>query len=113
MFSRKRINATEGPILSQMFLYSLPLLLSTLVQQLFNSVDIAVLGNFADTAAVAAIGATGSTKNLMMFFFYGISAGMCVILARALGAKDNERANKVALNGVFIAACCYVLFLLL
>ena len=103
MFSRKRINATEGPILSQMFLYSLPLLLSTLVQQLFNSVDIAVLGNFADTAAVAAIGATGSTKNLMMFFFYGISAGMCVILARALGAKDKEKIQQTVDTGILFA----------
>ena len=59
MLTRKRIDATQGPILSQMLLYSFPLLLSTLVQQLFNSVDIAVLGNFADTTAVAAIGATG------------------------------------------------------
>ena len=87
MLTAKRINATEGPILSQMLLYSFPLLLSTIVQQLFSALDIAVLGNFADTNSVAAVGATSSMKNLLMFFFYGISAGMSVILARALGSR--------------------------
>ena len=96
MLTRKRIDATQGPILSQMLVYCFPLLFSTLVQQLFNSVDIAVLGNFADTVSVAAVGATSSMKNLLLFFFYGISAGMCVILARALGAQDKEKVKRTA-----------------
>jgi len=111
MLTRKRIDATQGPILSQMLIYSFPLLLSTIVQQLFNSVDIAVLGNFADTLSVAAVGATSSMKNLMMYFFYGISAGMCVILARALGAQDREKVKRTAdtailfslAGGIFLA----------
>jgi len=89
--SSRQINATEGPILPQMLRYSLPLLLSSLVQQLFNSVDIAVLGNMADTTSVAAVGATSVTKNLLISLFFGITTGMCVILARALGSRDAQK----------------------
>lgn len=103
MLTPRRINATEGPILSQMLRYSFPLLLSTLVQQLFNSVDIAVLGNFADTVSVAAVGSTSSMKNLLMYFFYGISAGMCVILARALGSHDAEKVKRTADTAILFA----------
>lgn len=62
MLTRKRIDATQGPILSQILRYSFPLLLSFLIQRLFDSVDIAVLGNLADTASVAAVGSTSITK---------------------------------------------------
>ena len=60
MLTRKRINATQGPILSQMLAYSLPLLLSTLVQQMFNSIDTAILGNFADTSLNASANDDGN-----------------------------------------------------
>lgn len=103
MLTRKRINATQGPILSQMLTYSVPLLLSTLVQQMFNSIDTAILGNFADTAAVATLGATAQVKNLLMFFFYGISSGMCVVLARALGAQDKERVKRTVDSGILFS----------
>ena len=103
--SSRQINATEGPILPQMLQYSLPLLLSSLVQQLFNSVDIAVLGNMADTTSVAAVGATSITKNLMISLFFGITTGMCVILARALGSRDAAKVKRTVDTALLFSLC--------
>ncbi len=68
----KSIDATEGPLLQKIIIYAIPLILSMLVQQLFNAIDIVVLGNMADTTAVASVGATSSIVALLVNSFVGI-----------------------------------------
>lgn len=103
MLSIKRIDATQGPLLPQIIRYGLPLLFSTLVQNLFNSIDIAVLGNFADTSAVAAMGASSSTNKVLLYLFLGIATGGGVILARALGAHDSDKVQRTVDTSVLFA----------
>lgn len=103
MRSFKQINATEGPLLSQILLYAFPLLLSTLVQQLFNSVDIAVLSNMADTTSVASVGATSSVVGLLMYIFIGITTGTSILLARAIGSKNADRVARIVDTAVIFA----------
>ena len=86
----RRIDATQGAMLPQMMRYGIPLLLSSLTQELFKIVDVAVLGNMADSTAVAAVGATGSITNLMVNFFIGLSVGAGVTVAHAIGSREEE-----------------------
>ena len=117
MASSKKIDATQGAILPQILRYSIPFLLSTLVQNLFSSIDIAVLGNFADTSAVAAMGATSSVNKVLIYLFTGIATGAGVVLARAVGARDGEKARRVVdtsmlfafVGGLFLAVVGWVL----
>jgi len=103
MLSAKRIDATQGPIIPQIIRYGLPFLFSTLVQNLFSSVDIAVLGNFADTSAVASMGATASVNKVLLFLFLGISSGGGVILARAVGARDENKMRRTVDTAIAFA----------
>ena len=103
MLSTKRIDATQGPILPQIVRYGLPLLCSTLIQNLFNSIDIAVLGNFADTSAVAAMGATSSVNKVLLYLFLGIATGCGVILARAVGARDADKVKRTVDTSLLFA----------
>lgn len=90
---------------------SLPIIASMLVQALYNIVDSIFVGMISQEA-LNAVSLAFPAQNLMIGFATGSAVGVNALVSRALGAKDSERANKVALNGVFIAACCYVLFLL-
>ena len=90
----KSIDATEGRLLPKIFLYAFPLILSTLIQQLFNAVDLVVLGNMADDVAVASVGATTSIVSLLVTSFVGLASGTRVVLARLIGARDDENVRK-------------------
>ncbi len=90
----KRIDSTKGPIVRLIILYALPLILSSLIQSLFNAVDIVVLGNMADSAAVASVGATTTIVSLLVNSFIGLSGGSRIILAYQIGAQDRESVNK-------------------
>lgn len=90
---------------------SLPIIASMLVQALYNIVDSIFVGMISQEA-LNAVSLAFPAQNLMIGFATGSAVGVNALVSRALGAKDHERANKVAVNGVFIAACCYVIFLL-
>ena len=90
---------------------SLPMILSMLVQALYNVVDSFFVARY-DQAALTAVSLAFPAQNLMIGFATGTAVGVNALLSRALGAKDTERANQVAENGVFLALVCYVLFLL-
>ncbi len=94
MLARKNIDATKGPLIPLIIAYCIPLILSTLIQTLFNAVDVAVLGNMADSTAVASVGATSSIYHLLINGFVGISSGLKILLARYIGAKDIKRTNE-------------------
>ena len=94
LFGAKRIDATKGPIVRLIILYALPLVFSTLIQTLFNAVDVLVLGNMADSVAVAAVGATTTIVHLLVNTFIGLSSGTKIILAHQIGARDHDGVNK-------------------
>lgn len=92
---RGLIDATEGPIFKKILLYTYPLILSMLVQTLFNAVDIVVLGNMADNNAVAAVGATTTIVHLVVNTFIGLAGGTKILLAKMYGARDEESIRKM------------------
>ena len=90
---------------------SLPIIISMLVQSVYNIVDSIFVSKISQ-AALNAVSLAFPAQNLMIGFATGSAVGVNALVSRALGAKDPDRANRVANNGVFIALCCYVLFLL-
>lgn len=84
------IDMTEGPIWRLLVVFALPLLLGNLFQQLYNTVDSIILGNFVGKAALAAVGSTTSLCNTLLNFFNGVSIGTGVVISRYFGAKDGE-----------------------
>ena len=90
---------------------SLPIIISMLVQALYNIVDSMFVSRIS-LEAFNAVNLAFPAQNLMIGFATGTAVGVNALVSRALGAKDPDRANRVARNGVFLALCCYVIFLL-
>ena len=87
----KRLNNTmlSGPLLPNIILYTVPIILTSLLQLLFNAADLVIVGRFCGSVSVAAVGATGSITNLMVNFFVGLSVGAGVTVAHALGSRED------------------------
>ena len=91
------IDMTQGPIFKNMLILSVSVLGTMVLQQLFNTADLLVVGRFGKPGAIASVGACSSLINLMINFFIGLSAGSGIVMARHYGAKNDEEASK---------ACC-------
>lgn len=91
------MDLTRGKIFKTLFLYSLPLIVTNVVQLLFHAADVMVLGIMEYDLAVAAVGACGSIINLMVALFTGFSTGANILVARCIGASD-ERGTKRAIG---------------
>ena len=87
----KKVDATQGSLAKLIFSYTIPLVLTTILQSLFSITDKAVLGNMAGPAAVASIGATGTVTELIINGAVGLSTGTAIVLARFVGQKDREK----------------------
>lgn len=87
----KRIDATTGSLTRLIFIYTIPLILSTILQNLFDIADKAVLGNMAGTTAVASIAATTTVSGLIINGAVGLSAGTAIMLARFVGQKRKDK----------------------
>ena len=100
----------EGPLFWNIILYTIPIILTSLLQLLFNAADLVVVGRFCGSVSVAAVGATGSLTNLMVNFFIGLSVGAGVTVAHGLGShEDTVVSNTVhtalptaLVSGVFL-----------
>ncbi len=97
------IDMCSGPILPKLLKLTLPLLLSSILQLLFNAADIIVVGNFASDNSLAAVGSTSSLVNLITNLFLGLSTGANVMTSRYMGAKDNERVSKTVHTSIFLS----------
>ena len=81
---------TQGIIWKKILLFSLPLLLGNVFQQLYNTVDSVIVGNYIGGDALAAVGTSGPIINLLVGLFRGIATGAGVVIARYFGAQDSE-----------------------
>ncbi len=94
MGKRKTLDMTNGPFLKKIFIFALPLMATGLLQLLYNSADTAIVGKFAGSQALAAVGSTGSLINLIINVFIGLSMGSGVMVARHIGSGDEKRVSK-------------------
>ena len=88
------IDMTQGPIFKNMLVIALSIMATSILQQLFNTADLLVVGQFGEKGAIASVGSCSSLINLMINFFIGLSAGSGIVMARHYGAKNHQEANK-------------------
>ena len=91
---------TSGPLLQKIILFSLPLAASSILQLLFNAADVVVVGRFAGSTALAAVGSNGALINLLVNLFVGLSLGANVVAARCFGAKDYDGVQNTVRTSV-------------
>lgn len=104
---------TEGPLAKQILLVSLPLALSNLLQVLFNMSDIAVVGRFAGSTALGAVGSTSIFVTLFTGFLIGLSNGINVLVARFYGARHPDDVRKTVQSGFWVSLAAGLLLLVI
>ena len=91
---RENEQMLRGPLLKNSIAYTIPIILTSLLQLLFNAADLVVVGRFCGSVSVAAVGATGSVTNLIVNLFIGLSVGAGVTVAHGLGSRENEVVHR-------------------
>lgn len=100
----KRINILEGSIWDKVLAFALPLAATSIIQQLFNSCDVATVGQFSGSNSLAAVGSTAPITNLFITIYVGLSIGANVIISRFLGAQREDKANQAVHTTIVLAA---------
>ena len=104
------VNMTEGSIAKHLIVFSIPLLLGTIFQVLYNTVDSIVVGNYIGKEALAAVGSMGPATAIFINLFNGFSIGASVIVSRFFGANDHAMVRKAADNIYFLTIVLSVFF---
>ena len=100
------IDMCNGPLLGKILLFSLPLMLSGILQLLFNAADMIVVGRWVGSDALAAVGSTGSLINLLVNVFIGLSVGANVLVARYFGAGQERELSDMVHTAVLTSVIC-------
>ncbi|MBQ3915390.1 MAG: MATE family efflux transporter [Ruminococcus sp.] len=108
MLSRSS-DLTEGPLLSKIVYYSIPIILTGILQLLFNAADLVVVGRFCGSISVAAVGACGAVINLLVNLFIGLSVGAGVTVAHGIGAGKDEDVKRTVHTAIPVAFICGIL----
>ena len=101
--SKKSTVMTEGEIWKEILFFSIPLILGNLFQQLYNTVDSIIVGNWIGSEALAAVGSSGAIINLLVGFCIGASAGAGVVVSQFFGAGNREGVRKAVHTTLAIA----------
>ena len=102
-FLKKDVDMLHSPLIGSVAMFALPLILTGVLQLLFNAADMVVVGRFTGPEALAAVGSTGSLIALFTNLFMGLSAGTSVIVSRAFGAGDNLGVRKGVHTSITVA----------
>lgn len=97
------IDMCNGPLFGKILLFTLPLMLSGILQLLFNAADVVVVGRFAGNESLAAVGSTGALTNLLVNLFVGLSVGANVLVARYYGAKAEEEVSQTVHTSMVVS----------
>ena len=98
-----KMDMLHGSLFDKMLMFAMPLAACSILQQLFNSVGTAVVGRFASSEALAAVGSNSSVIALMVTLFSGISLGSNVVIANYIGQNDTKRIPRVVHTAVSLA----------
>ena len=100
------IDMCNGPLLGKILRFSIPLMLSGILQLLFNAADIIVVGRFTGKEALAAVGSTGSLINLLINLFMRLSIGANVLAAQYIGARDTRNVSETIHTSILLSVIC-------
>lgn len=100
---RSNQSMLEGPLFSGIIRYTVPIILTSLLQLLFNAADLVVVGQFCGSLSLAAVGATGAITNLIVNLFIGLSVGAGVAVAHGVGSREDELVRRTIHTAVPVA----------
>ena len=100
----------SGNLLKKIILFTIPVILSSILQLLYNAVDLAVVGQFCGDQSLAAVGSTGSLTNLIINLFMGVSIGANVSVARAIGQKNASKVEKLVHTDIIFSVLAGLFF---
>lgn len=103
----------SGHILKKILIFSIPLMLSGVLQLLFNAADVIVVGRFAGSSSLAAVGSTTSLINLLINIFIGLSVGANVVVARAYGGKRDRDVSESVHTAIALSLVSGVLLIVM
>ncbi len=103
----------HGPLIGKILWFAIPLACSSILQQLFNAADVAVVGQFAGSDALAAVGANGSLINLIINLFVGLSVGANVVISTYIGKENKERVSQAIHTTIILALIGGVILVLI
>lgn len=104
--NKKTADLTQGKLTSQIILYTIPIILTGVLQLLFNAADLVVVGRYCGSISVGAVGATGPVIMLITNLFIGFSVGSGVSVAHGIGAGKDEDVRRVVRTSIPLAAIC-------
>ena len=99
------IDMIHGSLADKIVKFAMPLMATSVLQQLFNAADIAVVGRFADPRAMAAVGSNASVINLLIGLFMGLAVGANVVIANLIGAGHRGRINDAVHTVITVGLC--------
>ena len=111
-FFNQNVDLMNGPIFKSLFIFMLPIFVSNLFQQLYNTVDTMIVGNVLGDTALAAIGSCGSIYELLVGFGIGVGNGLAIVAARSYGAQDEDLLKKTVAGSLvigFLSSLCITL----
>lgn len=106
MEKRYSLDMTQGPFLKKILIFSVPLMLTGLLQLAYNTADVIVVGRFVGKEALAAVGSTGSLVNLFLNVFLGLSMGAGVMIARHIGEQDDRKVHECTHTAMLLSIIC-------
>ena len=107
-----QIDMLHGSLLDKILIFAMPLAFSMVLQQLFNSADVAVVGRFDSPQAMAAVGSNGAAINLMVNLFVGLSIGANVIVAKYIGKNEQSKIHDAVHTSISISLICGIILLI-
>ncbi len=106
---RNEIDMVHDSLPKKMLLFAIPLILSGMLQLIFNAVDLIVVGRYVGPTALAAVGSTGALINLLTNLFLGLSVGTNVLTARYIGAKKDKDVSETVHTSILVSVICGLL----
>lgn len=109
----RTMDMTQGRLLTQVLVFALPIMLSGILQLLFNAADTIVVGRFAGNEALAAVGSVGSLNNMIISLFIGLSVGANVLVARYTGSRNDRAVSDTVHTSVLLSLAGGVLLMII
>ena len=110
---QRDVNMTEGNIARQLIDFAVPLLIGNIFQQLYNTVDTWVVGNYVSNVAFSAVGSVGPIINMLIGFFLGLSSGASVVIAQYYGARKDREVHDTVHTAILMTLVLGVVFTIL
>ena len=102
----KPVNMCEGPLAKKLLRFTVPVMLTGLLQLLYSTADVVILGNLGGEASVSAVGATATIINLIVNVFMGLSVGVTVTAAAAIGARNADTVRDTVQTTAVLGVLC-------